>query len=234
MSFNNPLISVIVPAYNAEEYLEEALQSISKQNYEPLEIIVIDDGSTDKTASIAKGFSDKINYIYQENSGPAAARNTGIKIAQGEYIAFLDSDDIWGDNHLEILLNYLTQEPDLEAAMGRVQCMVVKENQQGKKIFEEFGEATINVNLGAGIYKKSVFIKQGYFDPNLQQSEDVDWFMRNKEAGIKIAMLEETTLYYRLHQDNISRDRKRGYSTFLNALKKSLDRRRNQNTQLPG
>ena len=103
-----PLVSVIIPVYNGERYLEAALKSVIEQDYCPIEIIVVDDGSTDKSAEIAKYFKE-IQYIFQSNKGPgpANARNTGIRAVKGEYIAFLDADDIWMPNKLSIQMNYL-------------------------------------------------------------------------------------------------------------------------------
>ncbi|BAQ61472.1 glycosyltransferase [Geminocystis sp. NIES-3708] len=226
MIIQNPFISVIIPAFNAEKYLKDAIESVIKQNYQPLEIILIDDGSTDNTAKIAKSFQD-IQYIYQENSGPVIARNNGIKIAKGEYIAFLDADDLWTDDHLELLVNCFKKDPYVEVAIGYVQCLLLKEKNEEKEYFEEFSNSTINVNLGAGLYKKSVFEKLGNFDPNLSSSEDVDWFLRIKEANINQIIVSESVLCYRIHDSNVSRDRKNSYSAFLKSLKMSLDRRKN-------
>lgn len=226
MNSHTPLISVIVPAYNAAVFLTEAIQSIQQQCYDPLEIIVIDDGSTDETSEIAKNFNNILRYVYQENQGPAVARNTGLKLAEGEIIAFLDADDLWPENKLNSQLAYFNQEPSLEIVIGRVQCLLREDTTTGEVKFKEFAQPTIAVNLGAGLFKKSVFDKLGYFDLSLRQSEDVDLFMRIREAGVSMATIETVTLYYRIHGDNITRDRTEQKTLFLKALKKSLDRRR--------
>lgn len=226
MKSDLPLISVIIPVYNAEVFLEEALLSIQKQAYEPLEIIVVDDGSTDKTAEIATSFSDNVRYVDQENSGPALARNKGLRMAQGEIIAFLDADDLWPNNKIEIQLAYFIKNPLLEIVVGRVQYLLLSEIIYNKKTFKEFAQPSVGVNLGAGLYRKSVFEKLGYFDPALRLSEDVDLFMRIRENGISMAMIEAVTLYYRIHENNISRERERQHALFIKALKQSLNRRR--------
>ena len=95
-----PLVSCIVPVFNGERYLAEALDSILAQTYRPVDLIVVDDGSTDGTAQVAAGYGERITYLYQENSGPAAARNKGIDAAQGEFVAFLDADDVWHEEKL--------------------------------------------------------------------------------------------------------------------------------------
>ncbi len=107
-----PLVSVIVPVYNGERYLTKTIQSVLTQDYQPIEIIVVDDGSTDRTAEIVRA-QPNIHYIYQNNRGVSAARNTGIAAAQGEFLAFLDADDMWVPQKLSVQVSYLTQHPDV-------------------------------------------------------------------------------------------------------------------------
>lgn len=104
-----PLVSIILPTYNREKYISKAIKSVIEQTYTNWELLVIDDGSTDRTESIVKSFKDKrIKYIYQENSGkPSVARNKGIDLSIGEYIAFIDSDDLWTTDKLEKQMSYL-------------------------------------------------------------------------------------------------------------------------------
>ena len=116
-----PLISVIVPAFNAEKYLSEALQSIIDQKYAPIEIIVVDDGSTAGTAAVAADFGTKTQYVYQKNSGPAAARNKGLEISQGEIIGFIDADDWWSSDKLRLQIPHLIEDNDLGIILGLLQ-----------------------------------------------------------------------------------------------------------------
>lgn len=224
MKSERPLISAIVPAYNAEAFLTEAIQSIQQQAYEPLEIIVVDDGSTDRTAEIASSFSHSIRYVYQENSGPAQARNTGLNLAQGEIISFLDVDDLWPNNKIKIQLDYFAKNSSLEVVVGRVQVLCLDIDSEG--IFKKFAQPAFGVHLGAGLYKKSVFEKVGYFDPMLRQCQDLDLCMRLRENDIAIGMIEPVTLYYRLHKNNLTKQKEQQTSMFLKAFKQSLNRRR--------
>jgi glycosyltransferase involved in cell wall biosynthesis len=105
----NPLVSVVIPAYNAEQFIAEAIQSVLDQTHEVTEIIVVDDGSADNTSEVAAGYA-RTRVIKQPNGGPGAARNTGIKAASGEWIAFLDSDDLWLPRKTEIQLGYVTPD----------------------------------------------------------------------------------------------------------------------------
>lgn len=117
------LVSIIIPAYNAEKFLGEALDSVLKQTYADWEAIVVDDGSTDGTAEIAKNYSLKdrrIKYVYQENRRMAAARNKGISIAKGEYVAFLDADNIFWPNKLEAQVWFLESHPNCGISYARI------------------------------------------------------------------------------------------------------------------
>ncbi len=111
---NSPLISCIVPVFNGERYLREALDSIFAQTYRPLEILVADDGSTDRTPYIAAAFGNRLRYLRQDNQGPAAARNLGIRAATGEFIAFLDADDVWHPEKLERQMARFQVRPELD------------------------------------------------------------------------------------------------------------------------
>ncbi|MFM6154725.1 MAG: glycosyltransferase family 2 protein [Cuspidothrix sp.] len=232
---NNSSVSVIIPVYNCDHYLSEAIKSVLEQTYEPVEIIVVDDGSTDKTAQIITGFDDDINYIYQNNSGPATARNTGLKIAKGEIITFLDADDIWSPNKLQLQQEYLLENPSAEVVIGHTQFIQLTVLDSQDK-FTEIAEPRIFLNLGSAVFRKSVFEKVGLFDENLHYSEDVDWFNRARECNISILQHQEVVLFYRQHENNMTKNKIANDLNILKVLRKSLDRRRKNDglvTQLP-
>jgi len=108
---NTPLVSVVVPAYNAAPFIGAALDSALAQTYRPIEILVADDGSTDATAEVVKGYGPPVRYLREENKGPAGARNLGLRHAQGEFIAFLDADDLWHPRKLELQVPQLLKRP---------------------------------------------------------------------------------------------------------------------------
>jgi glycosyltransferase involved in cell wall biosynthesis len=118
----SPLVSVIIPAYNAERYLIEALDSVRAQGHRPLEVIMVDDGSTDGTAGVVAQYPD-VRYVYQANRGPAAARNAGLRLAQGDLIAFLDADDVWSDDKLAVQLTLLSARAESQIVLGRLQMV---------------------------------------------------------------------------------------------------------------
>lgn len=220
-------VSAIVPVYNGDKFLESTINRIKNQHYHPLEIIVIDDGSTDGTAEVAAKLkdSDSIRYVYQPNRGPAAARNHGIKIAKGEAIAFLDIDDIWSDDKLQIQASYLADNPSVDIVQGLIQQITIPEEQSNNPAsFEIASKAYQFINLGSAIYRKSVFDKIGLLDETLKYAEDYDWFIRAWENNISKLVLDRVTLFYRKHDRNMTRGKQLVELGFVRIYKKHLDR----------
>ena len=221
-----PLVSVVIPVFNGERFLREAVQSVLDQKYSPIEIIIVDDGSTDGTAAVARSLGETVRYLHQANQGPAAARNRGIEQAQGGLIAFADADDLWPSGKLEVQLPYLVNDPAIEIVMGRIQQVRLSKTVNGQTHAEEFAEPAFSVNLGSAVIRKSVFERVGLFDESMRYSEDVDWFMRAREAGAAIITIDVVTLLYRQHEENMTRGKSTSQLNVLKALKRSLDRRR--------
>jgi glycosyltransferase involved in cell wall biosynthesis len=219
-------VSAILPVYNGEAFLAEAIESVLRQAYEPLEVIVIDDGSTDRTAEIARGYGEKVRYLRQDNTGAAAARNNGLRLASGDVIAFIDADDLWPETKLVLQMERFQQDPTLEVVVGRVQYFVPRQTSDGKVEFAPFMPPILGGNLGAGVYKRAVFEKLGYLDERYWYCDDVDLFMRIREQHIPMIVIDAVTLNYRIHNTNMTRERPARDSDFHRALKRSLDRRR--------
>ena len=222
----DPLVSVVIPVFNGERFLREAVESVLAQNYSSLEIIIVDDGSTDDTASVAGSLPETARYLHQTNHGPAAARNRGIEHARGSLIAFADADDLWPVAKLELQLPHLINNPAIEIVLGRIQQVLLSETVNGQTQSQEFGEPAFSVNLGGAVIRKSVFERVGLFDETMRYSEDVDWFMRARESGAAIMTIDAVTLFYRQHEENMTRGKSTAELSVLKALKKSLDRRR--------
>lgn len=215
-----PFVSVVIPVFNGEAFLREAVESVLAQKYSPLEIIIVDDGSTDGTETVARSLPEPVRYLRQTNAGPAAARNRGIEHAQGSLIAFADADDLWPAAKLELQLPYFN-DPAIEIVIGRIQQVHLSNA-------EEFGEPAFSVNLGSAVIRKTVFERVGLFDETMRYSEDVDWFMRAREGGVAIVTIDAVTLLYRQHEQNMTRGKSTSELNVLKALKRSLDRRREQ------
>lgn len=216
-------LSVIIPAYNAEAFLASCITHVREQGLRDYEILLVDDGSSDSTEAIARDLADRdLTYIHQSNRGPAAARNAGIERATGEFIGFLDVDDLWFADSLHRRIDFLSAAPGIDAVTTYVQY----ENLQSDGCYEAFGKLDFGFNLGAHLFRRRVFSAVGYFDPELKLGEDVDWLMRAREAGLKIGQLAEPGLHYRFHGGNLTGDMQSCRRYFAIAVKRSLDRRR--------
>jgi glycosyltransferase involved in cell wall biosynthesis len=224
-------VSVIIPVYNGEAFLAEAMASIEGQNYDPLEIIIVDDGSTDGTAALAGRLGTDVRYLYQGNGGPASARNRGLEMASGEIIAFLDVDDIWPADKLEVQVACILKNPELDVVLGQIQVVGPKGAKEDD-LSVDSGSPLVNVLLGSALFRRSAFEKVGVFDETLRYSEDHDWFIRAREEGIGMTDIDHVTLYYRLHGKNMTRDKNAGCFQLTRVLKKSLDRRREKRSPL--
>jgi glycosyltransferase involved in cell wall biosynthesis len=221
-----PLISVVVPAYNAAGFLPEAFASVCAQEYQPLEIFVVDDGSSDNTAEVVRSMGPDIRYLHQKNAGAAAARNHALRLASGEFVAFLDADDQWPAGKLELQLARFNRDPALEVVCGRIQYLSLEGAEEMNLRFEGPERTLSHINLGCGLFRRSVFDKVGPFDETLRFSEDHDWFLRARELGVNLVILRAVTLLYRLHATNMTRGRKADDFQLTEVLRRSILRRR--------
>lgn len=230
MDPNRFFVSVIIPVYNGEAFLAGAIESIQQQNYQPLEIIIVDDGSTDATAAIAQGLKDaSIRYFYQSNQGPSAARNKGLQMARGDVIGFLDADDLWTEGSLKYQLQCLEKDVSIEVVNGLTQFKWTQDVLHNDR---RVNEPVVAFNISSAVFRKSVFDKMGVFDESMRFSEDVNFFLRLWEKGIKTVILEKTTLVYRKHPQGVSYAKDIHDSNFMKEIKRSLDRRREQKNAL--
>lgn len=221
-----PLVSVIIPAYNCARFLPEAVETVHRQSYKPLEIIILDDGSTDHTAAVARSFGKDVRYARQTNQGPAAARNAALTMTRGEIIAFLDADDLWPEGRLDLLLRCLTAKTQLQAVLGQVQCLALQPFQDGERRFMPWGRPQACLSLGAALIRTVAFRQIGPLDPSLGYSEDMDWFLRAREQGLQMLVVDQPVLYYRQHDSNLTRAKTPRDLLIVEVLKRSLDRRR--------
>lgn len=227
----NSLVSVVIPVYNGERYLVAAIKSVLAQTYTPLEVIVIDDGSTDGTASLAGGYADAVRYVRQENQGTSAARNHGVQLAQGEFIAFLDADDLWTADKLALQMDAFCKVSALEVVFGQVQQFHSPELSQAERDRIACPSAPMAGYIpSAMVTTRSAFNQVGPFEADLPTGEFVSWFARLKEMNIRTHVLETVVAYRRLHLGNKGRAQQQYKKEMLRSLKASLDRRRAQAT----
>lgn len=220
-----PLISVIIPVYNGARFLADAVKSIVAQNYPAVEIIVVDDGSSDDIDAAVAALPVDVRYFKQKNEGAAAARNRGIRDASGDFIAFLDVDDLWPDNKLALAIEQFQQRPDLDVIQGYAQLMGFSEQTNA---YEYIGnpEESFPHYIGAAVYRSRVFERVGLFDPALRFGEDADWFRRASEAQAMVERLGRVTLFVRRHAGNMTRGKSLIELNALRVLKKAMDRKR--------
>lgn len=224
-------VSVIIPAYNAESFLADAVQSVLAQTIKPSEIIVVNDGSTDNTESIAKRFGNKIRYIRQENGGTASARNRGLEIAGGDLIGFLDADDIWLKNKLEIQVCILQKHPEYEVAIGLLSRIPISKTDEVMN--REITDGEYATSAGSSLFKREVFHKIGFFDEEMGFCEDVDLFLRILDFETKVWGHTDVVQLYRRHNQNMTLDEKSSFDSLLRVFKKTMDRRRRAGKQIP-
>lgn len=224
-----PLISCVVPLFNGERFIAEALDSILAQTYRPIELIVADDGSTDGSGAILAGYGDRIRVVSQESAGPSAARNLGLRAARGEFVAFLDADDLWAPQKLARQMDCFAARPELQACVTHVQMMWSHGMREEAEQYRDHpraapipGYATITL-----LARRSVFDAVGEFDPSLWFSDSTDWFLRARELGVALELVPEVLVFHRMHENNHTRRRSAASrEEFARTVKASLDRRR--------
>ena len=211
---SRPLVSVIIPAYNVENYLAQTIHSVLQQTYQAFEIIIVNDGSTDNTLALSQKLAEgdaRINIISQANSKQGKTRNTGVLAAKGEIIAFLDGDDIWFPNKLELQLSVLEQQDvDLVFSDGFI-CLNNDLNsrehtfQITQKVFDrkdlELFYRQNQVPTSTVLCTKAAFEKAGGFDeePEVQNCEDYLLWVRMIDKGVRMYGLDENLILYRVH-----------------------------------
>jgi glycosyltransferase involved in cell wall biosynthesis len=246
------MISVIIPAYNAERFLQETVETVFAQTYTDWEAIIIDDGSTDKTAKVARVLADRdsrVRLISVQNGGVSAARNKGLESVspEAEFIAFLDADDLWEPDTLDSLLKALLQDPAAVGAHGATRCIngngsLIRKGEMeahtrerravvGKRVVKwpatrptTFAvEAVENyLFIGAVLFKKSAYELAGPFQVGLTSLEDWDFWLRLTRHG-HIVYVDQVVLSYRRHDANASDNLEKMSDGFYTVVKKTLD-----------
>ncbi|MBN1315743.1 MAG: glycosyltransferase family 2 protein [Anaerolineales bacterium] len=207
-----PLVSVIIPAYNRAEYVLQAIWSVLEQTHPRCELILVDDGSTDDTRLVLAPWMDRIRYVFQENQGLSAARNRGLSIVRGDFVAFLDADDFLLPDAFEHGLRCFQDQPSLGAINSAWRLV----NQQGEALLDaepwlksprldlETWILATPFFLGAMLFRQEWVRRVGLFDHQLRQAEDVDYVLRMALSGCKMDWLRRSTVCYRQHDNNMT------------------------------
>jgi glycosyltransferase involved in cell wall biosynthesis len=236
-----PLVSVVIPAYNCAPFVTEAIESVLSQDYANKEVIVVNDGSTDATAEMVMRFGDRLRLIEQPNRGPAAARNRGVSEARGEYLAFLDGDDIWLAGKLACEMSYIQEHPDVKIVFtgfsrwwpGRSNNYPPAHDPATWRAKDEIGPyysgylyTTLLLDsvicIITAVMERDAFTRLGGFDENLKVGEDYDFWMRASRvcAAYKI---DRIMALYRMRPESATRSAPRTVSHEYMVLKRTLE-----------
>jgi len=228
-----PRVSVVLPVKNGARYLAAALESVQEQSLKPEEILVVDGHSVDGSPEIARSFPN-VRVLVQQNTGLAEAWNTGIKAARGDLIAFIESDDRWAPDKLQLQVECFTRRPAAQYVIGRVHFFLEDGHAVPRGFKQELLQGShVGRIPGTLLVRRSLFRDVGVFDPALTIAADVDWFARCKDAGVSEAVLEEVLLYKRVHDRNLSSDAGKNTRELLKLLRTSIGRRRDNAIDAP-
>jgi glycosyltransferase involved in cell wall biosynthesis len=217
------LVSAIIPVYNGDRFLAEAIESVLDQTYLPIEVIVVDDGSTDDSAAVARGFTG-VTVIGQENEGVAVARNTGIESASGQFLAFLDADDQWAPEKTALQVEYLRDNPGCDYVLCRYQNyfpMGVPAWFRRKEA-DDSGQTPVPSAL---LCRFGLFTAVGRFAPEYRHGEDTEWFARVRDYNAVGHTLREVLMHRRIHDRNLTGDVERGRKSLFRLLRASVERK---------
>jgi len=226
---NMQLVSVIIPVYNYDRYLGEAIESVLGQTHPHLEVIVVDDGSTDRSSEVAKGFVDRgVRYCHQVHAGIGPARNKGVEFAQGEFLAFLDADDRWPPEKIERQLNAFESDPALEMVFG--QALQLQNGPAWEAAVNDYKPSVDGMVPGmvpgTMLIKRNAFFRVGLFKGDLKVGEFIDWYARAVELQVRSLVMADLFLWRRIHGSNQGVRERQSVSDYARVLKAKLDRKR--------
>jgi len=214
-------VSVVIPLYNGARYIAAALDSVYAQGQDDMEVIVVDDGSTDAGADVVLAYPQPVSLVAQANSGSGAARNHGAAMARGEFLAFLDADDLWAEGKLAAQLALFAQQPRLDVVWG-----LVREFNHGQVPQEVAAAPLAGGHPGTALMRRVAFHRAGGFPAAVRDAEVIDWVSAIGAAGLACMTLERVVMYRRLHPGNKGRVNPNAKREYLQALKRHLDRHR--------
>jgi glycosyltransferase involved in cell wall biosynthesis len=213
-----PLVSVIMPAYNAAGHIGEALQSVLDQDWRPLEVVVVDDGSTDDTAAIVGRFPEVV-YVHQANAGPSAARNAAVEHSSGAFVANFDSDDLLPPTRVSDQVGFLLAHPEVGAVFGRQEWLNAPEWMTRDAVYGDVD----GIPLSSVMFRRDVFFELGGYDTSYVHGEDMDVLVRMRERGIEYHVIPEIVLYRRYEASSLTGGRPT-HEPLLRSLRAKLER----------
>lgn len=225
-----PHVDVIIPCFNTARYIGEAIDSALGQSVSPARIIVVDDGSTDSSSGVIRAYGHPVEYYRQENAGISSARNAASARATGDYLAFLDADDLWTERSVSTRLAYLESHPEVDgvfAALSQFLSPELEETLAGRIRFDP--APAVARFAGTLLLRRPAFERAGPFDESLRVGEMIEWLSRADAAGLRIATIPELVLKRRIHDSNTAFRTAPSQGDYLRAIKGALDRKQGLN-----
>ncbi len=220
-------VSIIIPAWNAAKTLSDTLDSLSAQSLGATQVIVVDDGSTDETATVAEGHALRPTVYRRPHAGVAAATNAGIRASQARYLAFVDADDLWSPDKLAIQIKLLNSQPGIDAALGLFDSFICPRTPAHLRArFVVPAQAQPGWLTGTLCVRRSVFSRLGMFAEDLSNGFAIDWLDRARKAGICFHMIETVLLHRRLHPGSLSARNRQSDAAMLEMARRAIARRR--------
>lgn len=229
-----PLASVVIPAYNREDFIADTIETALAQTYSPVEVIVVDDGSTDRSAEIADSYGEVRVVRLPRNGGPSVARNEGVAVSRGEFLVFADSDDLMAPTRVQAQVAPLIDDPGLEVTVALDQDVLLEEGATmpdwdrriAPGMFEDLSDDATLVQSNSIVTRRSTFDRIGPFDPGIFGGEDLDWKLRALEGGARLKRVDGRQITRRIHDGNISQDHEVCERALLDCFRARLLRRR--------
>ena len=221
------LVSVIIPVRDGELYLAEAVRSVLEQSYRHVDPIVVDDGSEDGTPELLSAFGTTVRSVRQEPAGTAAAVNRGVELARGDFLAFLDADDLWTRQKLELQMAALAGNTKLDLVFGHVRHFHSPELSADERAAVACpAEAMPGPSKGTMLVRRESFVRVGAFDTTWRVGDFVDWYARAQECGLVAETLPDVVMLRRVHMRNTSRRAQDAYVDYARVARAALTRRR--------
>jgi glycosyltransferase involved in cell wall biosynthesis len=221
------VVSVVIPVHNGERHIREAINSVLRQTHSDVQIIVVDDGSTDESGRVVHSFGSFVHYSYQSQSGASTARNRGVDLADGRWIAFLDADDIWEPDKLRKQLVAFGRHDPVDMVFGHVQQFYSPELPDAiRRTIKIPSDPGPGYHVGTLLMRTTTFRRVGAFLPELKVAEFAEWYMRAKAAGLSSMMLPDVVMRRRVHANNMGRREQHNRRDYVRAIRAGLEERR--------
>lgn len=221
-----PLVSCIIPAFNGEAFLGSALDSVLGQTYPAIEVLVVDDGSTDGTADLLARYGKDVRYVWQDNAGPAAACNHGLRRGRGAFFAFLEQDDLWQPMKVEIQMRAL-EKPQVDYCVTMIENFLEDSLSPGAGAIPAARSGPLPGYVTQTLLaRRSAFQRAGLFDTRWRFCHATEWFLRARRQGLRGELIPDVLVRRRIHRSNVSLRRpEASRDEYLEMIKRCLDNR---------